>query len=84
MPSHPATSVAASPCVIETSTCAMSVSFPASRPASMQRRTRSTTNTLTALPAFASDGPGSKSAKGRENITSDRTGFSRTNVRRIG
>ncbi len=38
-------------------------------------------NSLTAAPALSSAGPGSKSAKGRENITSASTGLARTNSR---
>jgi hypothetical protein len=37
----------------------------------------------TAAAAFSSGGPGSKSANGRENITSASTGFSRTNARNV-
>ena len=54
LPSRLLVSAAARPCVSATSTCAMSVSSPWSRPASMQRRTRSTMNVLTELLASSS------------------------------
>ncbi len=59
----------------------MSVASPRSTPDSMQRRTRPTMNSRTERPASFSSGPGSKSAKGLENMTAASTGWPVANKR---
>jgi len=67
VPSHPAASWLAIPRARARTTWAMSVSSPVNVPASMHRRTRAVMNWRVLSPADRSAGPGSKSAKGREN-----------------
>ena len=81
VPRRPAASANAMPWINATRTCATSVSSPRSRPASMHRRTRPTIRMRTELVAASSSGPGEKSVKGRENMTSARSRLARMNRR---
>ena len=61
--------------------CATSVASPSIAPASMQRCTRFTIRIRTDPLASSSEGPGSKSLKGRENITRVSCGFAMMKAR---
>jgi hypothetical protein len=81
VPSRPAASANAIPWSNATRTWETSVSSPRRRPRSIHRRTRPTIRIRTELVAASSSGPGEKSVKGRENITSANARLARMNLR---